>query len=212
MEIFSLAVGPYATNAYVLYTKGLDAVIIDPGFGSFEAIEKIIKEKSLRPVAIWLTHSHWDHIADVAVLKKTFVLPIYIHKDDVENLRAPGSDGIPIAVPLFEGVDADHFIDENTPLFLGDAKFQAIHTPGHSPGGVCFYCEKENILISGDTIFKGAIGTLSLPTSEPDRMWPSIEKLAKLPPDTKIYPGHGPSTTLQEEQWIHNAKQSMLGE
>ncbi len=83
---------------------------------------------------------------------------------------------------------------------------KVIHTPGHSPGGVCFYLPSEKILFSGDTLFRGTIGNLSLPTARPDLMWDSLKKLAALPPETKVYPGHGGPTTISAEKWIAHAK------
>ncbi|MCH9620925.1 MAG: Hydroxyacylglutathione hydrolase GloC [Chlamydiia bacterium] len=207
MHIDSFPTGPFDTNVYIIYLEqSRDAIIIDPGFNSFSRILEIIKNKSLKPQAIWLTHSHWDHVSDVAPLKKELSIPIYIHGEDKQNLIEPGSDKLPMLVPLFEKATPDHIIKDYEILNLGNLEFKVIHTPGHSPGSVCFYNEKENTLISGDTIFKGAIGSLSLPTGEPKRMWPSLEKLAKLPAETKVYPGHGPSTVLENEKWILDAK------
>jgi glyoxylase-like metal-dependent hydrolase (beta-lactamase superfamily II) len=89
---------------------------------------------------------------------------------------------------------------------LGDIVIDVIHLPGHSPGGVGFYLKKQDTLISGDTLFKGSIGRLDLPTSEPEKMWNSLDKLAKLPPKTRVIPGHGDETTIGEESWLANAK------
>lgn len=90
---------------------------------------------------------------------------------------------------------------------MGEFEFVIIHTPGHSPGSICLYDPKHQILISGDTLFKGSIGTLSLPTSQPDRMWPSLEKLGALPVETQVYPGHGEKTCIKDERWLKNAKE-----
>ncbi len=97
-------------------------------------------------------------------------------------------------------------LEEGDRISIGEIAFTVISTPGHSPGCVCFYCEKEHILFSGDTLFKGTIGNLTFPTSVPDEMWPSLDKLAALPPETKVYPGHGPSTTIGDESWLPRAR------
>ena len=207
MNVLCFPTGPYATNMYIICCKDtLDAVIVDPGVESFEMILKAVQQHSLKPVAIWLTHSHWDHIVDAAKIKRELSLPIYMHEEDRGNLEKPGSDGVPMAIPAIEGTTPDHLIEEGNLLMVEKFSFKVIHTPGHTPGGVCFYCEKEKILFSGDTFYRGLIGSLSLPTSQAERMWQSLDKIAKLPHDTAVFPGHGPSTTIKDEPWLPNAK------
>lgn len=202
--------GPFETNAYVVACDHRDgsnqAAIVDPAPNSTFAITDFVSKKNLKPIAIWLTHSHWDHIADVSKLKAKYNIPVYIHPLDAPNLKTPGADQLPCWI-LIEGVEPDVLIDEGDSLSLGNLKFTVIHTPGHSPGGVCLHCPEAQILLSGDTLFKGTIGNLSFPTAEPDLMWISLQKLAKLPPSTKVYPGHGPDTTIGNEDWLSRAKQ-----
>ena len=151
---------------------------------------------------ILLTHSHWDHMAEASILKEKLDIPLYVHSEDAQNLEVPGSDGLPLFYPI-KAVKADHFLFDGEILFLGTLKIKVIHTPGHSPGGVCFYLENEAILISGDTLFQGTCGKVSFPTSNPSKMKHSLKKLSHLPPDTKVYPGHGPDTTIgAEEPWM----------
>lgn len=207
MIIHAFPSGPFQTNAYVAACpKTRQAVVIDPAPGSFSSLIDFISKESLKPVAIWLTHSHWDHIVDTAAVKAKYGIPVLIHALDAANLERPGSDRLPFWVHI-EGVTPDSFLNEGDRLKVGDLEFEVIHTPGHTPGGVCFYCPEEGVLISGDTLFKGTIGNLSFPTCVPDLMWPSLDKLAKLPPSTKVYPGHGPSTTIGDESWLPNARQ-----
>lgn len=207
MNVLCFPTGPYATNMYIICCKDTsDAVIVDPGVGSFKIILETVRKHSLKTVAIWLTHSHWDHIVDAAKIKRELSLPIYMHEEDRGNLEKPGSDGVPIAVPTIEGTTPDHLIKDGDLLTVGKLSFKVIHTPGHSPGGVCFYCEKEKILFSGDTFYRGLIGSLTLPTSQAERMWQSLDKIATLPLDTVVFPGHGPTTTIKDEPWLHNAK------
>lgn len=203
MQILCFPTGPYSTNMYIIYSeKTGEAVIVDPGVKGFETACSAIERYSLRPKAIWLTHSHWDHIVDVAKIQKALSLPTYVHPMDQANLEFPGIDEISMAVPKFEGAKADHLIIDGDILNLGEFSFTVIHTPGHSPGGVCFYCKVEHTLLSGDTLFQNAIGSISLPTSDPQQMKKSLQKLALLPPLTKVYPGHGPSTTIENEQRV----------
>jgi hydroxyacylglutathione hydrolase len=114
-------------------------------------------------------------------------------------------------VPVIEGTTPDHLINDGDFLTVGKFSFKVIHTPGHTPGGVCFYCEKEKTLFSGDTFYRGLIGSLSLPTSQAQRMWQSLDKIATLPPNTVVFPGHGPSTTIKDEPWLPNAKKNGCG-
>lgn len=200
--------GPFATNAYIVgceQTK--QAIIIDPSPDSAKPIANILSEKQLTPIAIWLTHSHWDHIADTAPLKKAYRIPVMVHPEDAPNLQNPGADSLPCWLS-FEGVESYTPIDEGSLLTVGNHTFTVIHTPGHTPGGVCFYCPEEHILFSGDTLFKGTIGNLSFATGRPHLMWPSLKKLSLLPADTKVYPGHGPRTTIGTESWLSRAEET----
>lgn len=207
MFIKSIPSGPFETNAYVIACPNTHAaLIIDPAPESAAEITACIKAQKLGPTHILLTHSHWDHIADTAELKRRFNIPVLVHHDDAENLRYPGSDGLPCWISI-EGVTPHSFFAEGDILTCGELKFQVIHTPGHTPGSVCFYEANEHVLISGDTLFKGSIGNLSFPTARPALMWPSLDKLAKLPPETTVYPGHGPKTTIKAESWLPEAQQ-----
>lgn len=199
--------GPFETNAYVVYSPfSLEAVFIDPAPWSAKSLIDFVQENQLTPKAIWLTHSHWDHTADVVPLLKKFPIPVMIHPDDQENLIHPGSDKLPCFIPI-EGVTPDHLLQEGEILSLGTSKATVIATPGHTPGGVCFYFSEEKLLFSGDTLFQGTIGNLSFPTARPSLMWKSLAKLDKLPPDTIILPGHGPSSTIGQESWLKRAEE-----
>jgi hydroxyacylglutathione hydrolase len=207
MIIQAFPSGPFDTNAYIAACpRTREAAIIDPAPGSANALIAFISDQELTPIAILLTHSHWDHIVDTAQLKTKYKIPVSIHQLDAGNLENPGSDGLPCWIPI-EGVKPDGLLEEGSFFDVGDFHFQVIHTPGHTPGGVCFYCPNENILISGDTLFKGTIGNLSFPTARPKLMWNSLNKLAKLPPETRVFPGHGPSTTIGAEGWLARAEQ-----
>lgn len=207
MFIQSFPSGPLETNAYIVACpKTLAAAIIDPAPDSFKSLVSFIEKTNLLPIAILITHSHWDHIADVALLKKKYQLPVYIHEEDRKNLESPGSDGLPCWLDI-EGVTPTNFIQEKDKIAIGDLNFEVIHTPGHTPGGVCFYCPNENVLISGDTLFKGSIGNLSFSTGRPALMWPSLAKLAQLPSETRVYPGHGEETLIGNERWLSRAEE-----
>lgn len=206
MIVRTFPTGPIATNAYLLVCPiTRKAAIIDPGLQSAGILNKVLHKEGWTPEILLLTHTHWDHIGNVADLKAEWNLPVWVHALDAENLRHPGSDGLPLWVSI-EGVEPDGFLEEGQTLTFGQQQLKVIHTPGHTPGGVCFYHADDGLLISGDTLFKGSIGNLSFTTGQPERMWPSLKKLAALPPETRVFPGHGPSTTIGEEKWLSDAE------
>jgi glyoxylase-like metal-dependent hydrolase (beta-lactamase superfamily II) len=199
--------GPLQTNAVLVgCNETKKALVIDPAFESSEEILAVARDQGLQIEAILLTHSHWDHIADVDALKRSTQALVYVHSLDAGNLENPGSDKIPLFFPIL-GTRPDRFLEEGQRIRVGHLEFAVLHTPGHSPGSVCFYLEQNAILFSGDTLFRGSIGALHLPTAEPTKMWGSLRKLAALPPSTHVVPGHGPDTTLADESWLERAEQ-----
>lgn len=209
LEIFGS--GPADTNSFLLgCSKTLKGALIDAPFDSVDHHIARAHELSLKMEMLLLTHSHWDHIAEAEYARKEFGIPIFIAEEDAGNLILPGSDGLPHFFPI-KGVHPDHFLLDGEIVTLGNLKIQVIHTPGHTPGGVCFYIERESTLISGDTLFHGTIGNLSFPTARPNLMWESLKKLAQLPKETRVLPGHGRETTIGAEKWLANAKEKFGG-
>ena len=205
IEIFAL--GPLLTNTVVVSCEEKHvAAVIDPSFEAEKTVLAYLKKKHLKLEVILLTHSHWDHIAGAKSLKDKSRAPIYIHKLDQGNLEKPGSDNLPLLYAI-EGVKADHFVKDGDEIKIGTIKLKVIHTPGHSPGSVCYFAEKEKVLFSGDTLFQGTMGALHLPTSSAEKMWPSLKKLSLLPKDTVVIPGHGEKTTIGKEVWLSKAKE-----
>ncbi len=200
IKVFST--GPVETNTILLACpKTLKAAIIDVPFSSKDLLIDEIKNLKLKPEMILLTHSHWDHIGEVIELKKALNIPIYVHSEDAGNLEVPGSDGLPLVFPV-QGGRPDHLLKDGDVLELGSLKIDVIHTPGHTPGGVCFWIKDENVLISGDTLFRGTIGRLNFPSSKPKLMWESLKRLSKLPAETRVVPGHGKETKIGDEPWL----------
>ncbi len=207
LEVFSA--GPFDTNTILIgCSKTKKAVLIDVPFESTDRMLGLIKEHGLTLEKIILTHSHWDHIAEISPLmsKLKTKVPVYVHEEDRENLEKPGSDRLPYPPFSIECVKPDGFLTDGQIISVGTLELQVMHTPGHSPGSVCFYLKKEKILITGDTLFRGTIGNLNFPTARPARMWPSLKKIAQLPADTVVIPGHGGRTTIGEESWISDAE------
>ncbi|MBS0655935.1 MAG: MBL fold metallo-hydrolase [Verrucomicrobia bacterium] len=211
MKILTFPSGPYRTNCYVVVSMPTkEAAIIDPSPGSFARVEKVIEEQGLTPTQLILTHSHWDHIADASHFVQKWHLPVLIHPEDAKNLIQPGSDHIPYSVPI-QGVLPSKLLNEGDSIMIGESKWTVLHTPGHSPGCICLWCEEEKTVISGDTLFKGTFGNPQLPTGEPARMLPSLKRLSLLPGDTVVYPGHGEATTIAQEKWLEQAE-TLFGE
>jgi len=207
IEIFPS--GPVQTNTLLLICETTkEAAVVDPALGAGELVIDYAKRHGLKGKKILLTHSHWDHIADLKLVATSWRAEIYVHPEDAGNVEDPGSDGLssPIAI---EGVVPTHRICEGDQITVGKTTWEVIETPGHTPGGICFYDAKAGVLLSGDTLFQHSYGRLDLPTSTPTAMIGSLEKLAKLPPETIVYPGHGPKTTIGEEEWMKNPRKSL---
>lgn len=207
MLIYKFPCGPLSTNAILIgcaHTRA--AAVIDPAFESTADLLKEAAERDLRIEKILLTHSHWDHIADAVRLKRATQAPLYVHPLDAPNLENPGSDGIPLFFPIL-GTSPDHLLQDGDTIQVGSLLLEVIHSPGHSPGSVCFYLKEQKLLFSGDTLFKGSIGNLHLPTAQPEKMWQSLRKLAQLPAETHVVPGHGGDTSIGKEDWLSRSEE-----
>ena len=197
MEIKFSALGPYQTNCYVVYdSESLSGVIIDPG-ESTEVINRLLKDTNVKVKGILLTHGHVDHSASVNYLISLFP-EVKVYVSAIDDNRMKNKDFIFGEAPIEGNVV---YIKENDELVFDDLKFRVIETPGHSDGSVCYLI--DNILFSGDTIFRGSYGRYDLPGGDGRTLMKSItEKLLNLDGKTIVYPGHGPSTTIEKEK-IH---------
>jgi hydroxyacylglutathione hydrolase len=207
MTVLTLTSGPLDTNCYLvtcLETK--QTALIDAPPDCYDLVCAHIEKNQLILTKILLTHSHWDHIADVSRIKKKFNIPVFINPEDAYNLENPGADRLPSWLEI-PPVDPDGELLDGSKVDIGNLHFIVIHTPGHTPGGVCFYNADKKWLFSGDTLFQGTMGKISFPSSSPTRMWASLKKLALLPAATKVFPGHGPTTTIGSESWIAHAEE-----
>lgn len=199
--------GPFETNTYIIGCPLTSkAFVVDVPPQSAKGILEILKKTGLSLDKILLTHSHWDHISDVSILKKATGAEVLVHPLDADNLQKPGSDKLPMFFS-FEGITPDGFLKEGDVITVGSIEIEVLFTPGHTPGGVSFYLPKEKTLFSGDTLFKGTMGRVDFPTSSPKLMWASLKKLSDLPKDTKVFPGHGAATLIGKESWIATAEE-----
>lgn len=188
MLIHTLKVGSIDTNCYIIEDESSkEALVIDPGDDA-EKILKLIKERRLKPRFMVITHGHFDHMGANRELKNTLKIPLLMHEKDTFGLAVVNS-------PL-----PDNFLIGGEEIKFGNSSFKVIHNPGHTPGGISLYCEKEKVLFSGDTLFYRTWGRTDLPYSSQIDMIISLKKLLKLPSETKVYPGHGKPTTIGDEQ------------
>lgn len=200
---------PLATNCVVLWADGQQAcTIVDPGMSSDEGVKDLLDflgSHNLTPDAIFLTHGHFDHVWGVDKLLGHFSVPVYMHPADKEIL----ADG----TSVFKGMQKFKIFQHNiTTTDIADGEvltsagtdWKVIHTPGHTPGGVCYFSAENSLLLSGDTLFAGSIGRTDLGGGDYDVLMQSIQqKLLTLPGDTDVIPGHGQPTSIAQEG-MHN--------
>ena len=192
------------TNCYiVLDEESKETMVIDPA-GDVDKIEELIQIMNGKLKYIYLTHCHGDHIMGVTELKNRLGGKILIHREDSEGLNNTEINLTPyIGMGKIE-LEADSRIDDGDLIHLGNLEFKVLHTPGHTKGGTSLYCEKENCLFSGDTVFRGTWGRTDLPTSNREELIKSIEtKIMTLPDETIVYPGHGMMTMIKDEKPIY---------
>lgn len=202
MEIIKLVVGDYAANCYIVFCKETkEGIIVDPGDESNRII-KSIEDNNLNIKYIVLTHGHGDHIGGVKELKKLLKVPVLIHEDEVDLLaNADKNLSYRMSIGSVE-INPDETLRDNSVIEFGKQRALVIHTPGHSPGGICI--KINNQLITGDTLFKNSIGRTDLYSGDFDSIIKSIKsKILNLGDDIVILPGHGDLSTIGNEK-IYN--------
>jgi len=200
IKVITKVLGSVDTNCYfIVNVSTKDTIIIDPA-DSPEIIESVILENKLKPQAILLTHGHFDHILAANQIKETFNIPL-IACDKEKNIIEDGSLNLSSSFGASVKLMADEYVEDGKILDIAGFSIKVIHTPGHTEGSACFYFSKEDILISGDTLFYESVGRSDFPTGNSSQLIRSIkEKLFVLPDDTIVYPGHGDTTTIENEK------------
>lgn len=191
-------------NCYIVQDeKTKETMIIDPGNAS-EALTNLLDAMQIKLKYILLTHCHGDHINGVKKIKEKYGGKILIHRNDAEGLK-----NVNINLSTHIGLEPvilqeDSRLNDGDLIHVGDLEFEVIHTPGHTCGSISIYCKEENMVFTGDTLFRGSWGRTDLPTSSFEDIISSItNKLIILPENTIIYPGHGKSTIIIEEMPIY---------
>ena len=200
LELQQCVLGPVYTNCYIAKNKETgEALIIDPA-DSPSKIELKVNAMGARPVAVLLTHGHFDHIMGVEAVREKYQIPVYACRQEEEMLREP-SVNMTDQMGKSCSIRPDVFLDDLQVFEAAGFSIQMIHTPGHTKGSCCYYLKEEGGLFSGDTLFCGSVGRTDFPGGSASQIRNSLHRLlAALPDDTSVYPGHDTSTTIGYEK------------
>ncbi len=202
MRIETLVVPPLDNNVYlVVDDASSQAAVVDTGLGASE-IQAKAASVGAKIVVILNTHGHPDHSADDAPLQKSTGAKLGIFEVDAYRLQRNARESrwfLPAPPPAAK---PDLLLKEGSLISVGGVILQTLHTPGHTEGSCCFYEPKEGVLFSGDTLFAGSCGRTDVMGGSPAKMTASLRRLATLPPETRVLPGHGHETTIGRETWI----------
>ena len=199
MKVLRIPVGAFQENAYVLGDEDAGvAVLIDPG-DEGERLVRTIEEHGLGLEAIWLTHAHLDHIGGIAAIHGAgYVVPIHLHPADLPLYRNASAQAAMFGLPYVQPPEPDQALADGETLAVGSLAFDVMHAPGHAPGHVVIH--GHGVAFVGDCLFAGSVGRTDLPLSNPPQLAASLDRIAALPGETIVYPGHGPSTTIETER------------
>jgi hydroxyacylglutathione hydrolase len=199
MIFTQLAVGPLQVNCYILADKRTkEAIIIDPGEDAKDILDAL-KENGLHARYLVITHAHFDHVGANKAIKDATGAEILMHKDDDILLKSAANQGFLFGMRSAASPSADRYVNHGDMIMVGDISLQVLHTPGHSPGGISLL--GQGMVFTGDALFAGSIGRTDLPGGDTITLLRSIQNnLMNLPDDTRVYPGHGPASTIGKER------------
>jgi len=204
IEIKYFPYNPFEENTYLLINEKRDCIIIDPGCYFEEERKELleyIEKEGLNVTRLLNTHCHLDHIFGNRLIAKTFNVGLEIHKLEQPVLDRSPQAGAMYNVPFEPSPMPARYMEEGEKIILGTCELEVLLTPGHSPGSVSFYCAQEQFVIAGDVLFYQSIGRTDLPGGHHQTLLNSIrQKLFVLPDAVKVYPGHGPATTIGFEK------------
>lgn len=195
MEVLKIETRRLVENIYIII-EGDGAIIIDPGY-EFDSLVDLIENRDLKLEKILLTHGHGDHIGSCEQLRAKYNTPVYAHEKERELLLDPNLN-LSAAMYGDISIDADFYVNEDSEVYFNDHKIEFIYTPGHTIGSQCIKIGEN--LFTGDTLFRNSIGRTDLPTSSPEDMKNSLEKIKLLDDELIVYPGHNSSSTIGDEK------------
>ena len=195
MEVLKIETRRLVENIYILI-EGDGAIIIDPGY-EFDSLVDLIENRDLKLEKILLTHGHGDHIGSCEQLRAKYNTPVYAHEKERELLLDPNLN---LSASMYGDIslEADFYVNEDSEVYFNDHKIEFIYTPGHTIGSQCIKIGEN--LFTGDTLFRNSIGRTDLPTSSPEDMKDSLEKIKLLDDELIVYPGHNSSSTIGDEK------------
>ena len=204
IQVKTYAFNPFQENTYLIYDETKKCVILDPGCFFPEEQKELtdfIAKNDLQPKYIIHSHGHVDHVLGSNYLRDHYNIQAIMHKDDLNILRRSKDFGEMIGITVEQPRDPEIFIEEGEKISFGSTSFDVLHLPGHSPGSIGLYNEKEHVIFAGDVLFRRGIGRTDLMGGDHMTLINNIKsKLLSLNDDTIIYPGHGETTTIKEEK------------
>jgi hydroxyacylglutathione hydrolase len=203
MKIDRFILGDFETNCYVVRADeaARDCLVIDPGFDAERVVEFLVEQK-LNPVAVILTHGHVDHIVGLDLLRSEFPgVRVYIHRLDAEMLANAAANLSTFVERSYTAKPADVLLEDGQTIEEACIRLEVLHTPGHTPGGICLYARQDGLVFVGDTLFADSVGRTDFPGGDMGQLIRGIKgKLLTLPDNTVIYPGHGMRSTVGREK------------
>ncbi len=194
---------PVQENTYLLYNEYNECIIIDPGCyfdEEKEELKSFINLNKLEPKILLNTHCHLDHVFGNKFISEEYDLILKTHPLEKSVLEMAPASGLMFNLPFDNYQGEVIYLEEGYTVSLREDELEVIHAPGHSPGSICFYCAKQKFIIGGDVLFLNSIGRTDIPYGSHEDLVKNIkEKLFKLPEDVKVYPGHGPATSIGDE-------------
>lgn len=201
LQIVSFAAGPVETNTFLVIDADTQhAVVVDVPPDAGEELWTEIGKRGLTVDAIVITHGHWDHIGDAEELRRRTGAPLFAHQKTTPKLKSPGSATLDLGFEI-EPVTVDRLIDAGDTVELGDRRFRVLFLPGHEPGHIALYSERDSLILSGDVLFPNGHGRVDLPDANKADMEASLRQLMELPDETVVYNGHGLPTSIGAERW-----------
>jgi hydroxyacylglutathione hydrolase len=196
-----ITVGPFQENCYVIGDESSGAgAVIDPGDEAVR-IALLVEQTGLQVEQIVITHAHIDHVGAVAALVDEYSCPVLMHAEAEPMLEQLPTQAMMMGLRFGKVPKVHRYVEDNEVLTVGGLELRSLYTPGHAPGHLAFYVEGEGMVLSGDALFAGSVGRVDLPGGSMEVLMRSIEqRLLTLPDETRVYPGHGPPTTIGEEK------------